>query len=450
MDKMVRLKKRVYEKMVDYSRYNFSQVQSDAFKVFFEISQEVPSLNDMYRISVLIPKCFFNVDCALYLSSEGGRARKICDISQGVILPGQAEEDTVMLSSTPYELDFCFLFPIRANMARAEVFPFPIVDGVFGMLRLCPLTQLSEQDLFYFEKYANRIGYNLHNRILARKNAEHINFIKNLVNDIGHNVIVPNMFFKAYLRRLWGKIKKNLEIEKEVKALLQQFPQPDNPVVEQVHRLLNEFADANQGIIEEYNNINKHYENSSLFLETLLRRSHFEQGRYVLEKRSCNFKVTIIDPQLNRVAPRLKERGIEINYAASGIPDAAIEVVADAGLISQVYANFLSNAVKYTRPVDDGVGNSYKYISYGMEEIKDFFSPGKNGIKLNLFSTGPHIPLEFRDKIFEEGFRGANRAEEAGTGHGLRFVKDVIDMHGGVVGYEPTWLGNNFYFVLPM
>ncbi|MBF0510096.1 MAG: HAMP domain-containing histidine kinase, partial [Deltaproteobacteria bacterium] len=77
-------------------------------------------------------------------------------------------------------------------------------------------------------------------------------------------------------------------------------------------------------------------------------------------------------------------------------------------------------------------------------------SPGKNGIKLNLFSTGPHIPLEFRDKIFEEGFRGANRAEEAGTGHGLRFVKDVIDMHGGVVGYEPTWLGNNFYFVLPM
>ncbi|MBF0550141.1 MAG: hypothetical protein HQK60_06365 [Deltaproteobacteria bacterium] len=215
MDKMVRLKKRVYEKMVDYSRYNFSQVQSDAFKVFFEISQEVPSLNDMYRISVLIPKCFFNVDCALYLSSEDGQARKICDISEGVILPGQAEEDTVMMSSSPDELDVCLLFPIRANMARAEVFPFPIVDGVFGMLRLCPLTQLSDQDLFYFEKYANRIGYNLHNRILARKNAEHINFIKNLVSDIGHNVIVPNMFFKAYLRRLWGKIKKNIEIEKE-------------------------------------------------------------------------------------------------------------------------------------------------------------------------------------------------------------------------------------------
>ena len=36
-----------------------------------------------------------------------------------------------------------------------------------------------------------------------------------------------------------------------------------------------------------------------------------------------------------------------------------------------------------------------------------------------------------------------------GTGHGLSFVKRAVEMHDGVVGYEPTPLGNNFFFILP-
>ena len=37
-----------------------------------------------------------------------------------------------------------------------------------------------------------------------------------------------------------------------------------------------------------------------------------------------------------------------------------------------------------------------------------------------------------------------------GTGHGLSFIRHVIEMHGGRVGYEPTQEGNNFYFILPL
>lgn len=36
-----------------------------------------------------------------------------------------------------------------------------------------------------------------------------------------------------------------------------------------------------------------------------------------------------------------------------------------------------------------------------------------------------------------------------GTGHGLTFIKNAIEMHGGVVGYEATQYGNNFYFIIP-
>jgi len=82
--------------------------------------------------------------------------------------------------------------------------------------------------------------------------------------------------------------------------------------------------------------------------------------------------------------------------------------------------------------------------------LKDHFSPGKDGIKFNMFTTGPHIPPEDRTHIFEEGYRGSNIDGEVGTGRGLYFVRNVIETHGGEVGYEPTPGGNNFYFILPL
>ena len=63
--------------------------------------------------------------------------------------------------------------------------------------------------------------------------------------------------------------------------------------------------------------------------------------------------------------------------------------------------------------------------------------------------TGPHIAVEEREKIFEEGYRGSNISNKPGTGHGLTFIRNAIDMHGGVAGYEANQYGNNFYFIIP-
>ena len=52
-------------------------------------------------------------------------------------------------------------------------------------------------------------------------------------------------------------------------------------------------------------------------------------------------------------------------------------------------------------------------------------------------------------RIFDEGFRLAQSESVAGTGHGLHFVKNVVEVHGGVVGYNADELGNEFYFFIP-
>jgi len=160
-------------------------------------------------------------------------------------------------------------------------------------------------------------------------------------------------------------------------------------------------------------------------------------------------KKDVIQPQLDRYIEQMKRMGISIDNRSSGIPESEIITVVDIGLVAQVYANLFSNAVKYTQEVTLDSGETRKYISYGHEIIKDFFGPEKDGVKFNVFSTGSHIAPDERDKLFNEEFRGSNVVSQPGTGHGLSFIKNAIEIHGGIVGYEATQYGNNFYFILP-
>ncbi|WP_028574139.1 sensor histidine kinase [Desulfonatronovibrio hydrogenovorans] len=432
-----RVQKRMHEKIDDYAEYDFTSIQSSALNVFFDLSQEFDSFEDLLSIIVLIPKVFFDLECSLYLLREG-QADKVATCFDACPLPNR-DPDSLVFFSTPKLRDNSLYLPIKGNKQLIDQIPFNPPHGLMGVLEIMPAQDLSRHERLFFEKFANRVGFQLHMRMISKKNREHLQFIKTLVKDIGHNVIVPNMFFKLFYRRLEANIKALGELKNELQAAY---------ALNEDQQIMAKMEYIHNGLQEHYAEIYRHYEQTSLFLETLLRRSHFEQGKYVLERKACNFKSQIIDPQVQRYSHEFKEKGIEI--ALAGVPDQEIEVVADPGLISQVYANLFSNAAKYTREVDDFAGNRVKFISYGWEHKPDYFGPDRHGIKLNVFSTGSHIQPEDREGLFREGFRAGNIGKEQGTGHGLFFIREIVELHGGVVGYEPTPLGNNFYFVLPL
>jgi signal transduction histidine kinase len=114
-----------------------------------------------------------------------------------------------------------------------------------------------------------------------------------------------------------------------------------------------------------------HNRNISLFVESLFRRRHFQEGRFIPQKRLCNFRKEIIEPQLERFRERFSSKGIAIDERLGGVPDESVVAVVDVGLILQVYANLFSNALKYTRVVYDTDGAEKKFIAYGQEILKD-------------------------------------------------------------------------------
>jgi signal transduction histidine kinase len=423
------IQKRVHEKMDDYREYSFSATEKRVLMIFFDLAQEFDSLEEFFCVSTMVPKLLFNIDSRMYLAQSKDEYQPV----------SSTENDSPVCIRVPLEMECTgghLFVPIRGNHEIIDQLPFKPEGDIIGCFEVYPVDDLSEHQMFFFEKYVNRVGFQLHSKLLRRKGQEHLEFVRNLVKDVGHNVIVPNMYFKLFYNRLRDKIENIKKLGEKVQDI-----EPDV--------LKKDLDEMYTSLVEQFNEIHSHYEQTSLFLETLLRRRHFEEGRYIVEKRPCNLFKQIIAPQVERYRSRLQERGIRIDLSMGGVPDKEIRIVADVGLLSQVYANLFSNAVKYTREAYFNDGSIDKFVAYGWQYLESCFSDGKCGLKMNVFTTGPHLSADDRGRLFKAGFRGDNSSMEYGSGHGLFFVRQVVELHGGIIGYEAQEGGNNFYFILP-
>ncbi|OGQ97261.1 MAG: hypothetical protein A2521_15940 [Deltaproteobacteria bacterium RIFOXYD12_FULL_57_12] len=452
------IRKRVREKTENYERYNFSQTQNNLLKCFFDLAQEYDSLQDLYRICVAVPLEYMAVETALYLlDDEEKNLRLVCNSREGIITDKRPVPTGIYLADEPYLTQVSYIVPIyrkpppnpAAEAEAAAEFPAPSLvqekSRIMGMFEIFATTELTPQEQFFLTKYTNRIGFRLHNRLVALQNIRHLKFINSLVMDIEHNVIIPNMYFRHLFNQLKKKIVEMEGLEKMMRSIMVSSGAASdecNGIIERVVAMRTDLAGYHR-------EIQKHHANVSLFLESLFRREHFEKGHLVLQPKRCFLEKEIIEPQLEQYQKRLQATGITV-LRPTDMTSVEFPIMVDVGLLAQVYANFFSNAAKYAETIIDYQGLPRKTVAYGRELLFDFFGPGQDGIKFNVFSTGPHLCVSDREILFTEGGRCSNSQRQPGTGHGLSFIKHVIEMHGGRVGYEPTEEGNNFYIILPL
>jgi PAS domain S-box-containing protein len=99
----------------------------------------------------------------------------------------------------------------------------------------------------------------------------------------------------------------------------------------------------------------------------------------------------------------------------------------DERLLSQVFTNLLTNAMKYTP--DQGRITVHTRAENGAE------GPWVAAV---IADNGPGVPAEEQPMIFRRFFRGrASRATgAAGTGLGLAICREIVDLHGGRITLE--------------
>ena len=438
----------IRDKEKDYSRYQFSQEQNNLLRIFSDLAQELESIQDFYRLCVTAPDDCLGLACALYLAEDKpGSFRLACDSDNGIPAVPAPVPEYLHVAEAPYASDGVYVFPVHRPENIVTVPEMPMEQGVLGFF-VVTLGEagLSRADLYFLDKYVNRIAVNLHGRLLTLQNAQHLKFINGLVMDIEHNVIVPNMYF----RHLFNNLKKSVsEVAGIEQAMTELKARSDELGGMDCVEILERVSHLHRQLVEQHQELQEHHSTTSLFLESLFRRDHFVQGHLVLRPRYCKVEEEIITPQLVHFSSRFAAREIIVEPPVD-MGDEELLLIVDVGLLSQVYANLFSNALKYAEAITDHRGQMRKAMTYGREFVPNFFGPSRHGIKLNVFTTGSHLRPDEAENVFMDGYRGEQFQKQPGSGHGLSFVKQVVDIHGGVVGYEATEEGNNFYFVLPL
>lgn len=109
----------------------------------------------------------------------------------------------------------------------------------------------------------------------------------------------------------------------------------------------------------------------------------------------------------------------------------------DAMQVKQVLVNLLANALKFTPPdgvVEVAVGPGAPASAHGGG------SPRRE-VEIVVSDSGPGIPEPDRERMFERGVRLGRDSLVPGTGLGLAVVRDIVELHGGVVRIDSTHLG---------
>jgi two-component system OmpR family sensor kinase len=116
------------------------------------------------------------------------------------------------------------------------------------------------------------------------------------------------------------------------------------------------------------------------------------------------------------VFPDTVRKGIDLGFEIAE----PVEIKAEPVMIATLIRNLIDNAVRFTPQggrVDIGV---YREGGDAVIQVED---------------TGPGIPLEDIDRIFEPFFRGS-RTTDDGTGLGLSIVKRIVDRLGGTIALD--------------
>lgn len=146
--------------------------------------------------------------------------------------------------------------------------------------------------------------------------------------------------------------------------------------------------------------------------DSLLDVQRLEEGSRLLNRTTSAINM-VVKSAIEQAEPLAAEKHVRIRQA---LGDDLPSLYIDTDMIERVVINLLDNAIKYSP-------------DYGIVTISTATS-GKE-VFVRVKDTGPGIPRESQDKIFDKFSRVKQRNMPRGVGLGLAFCKLAVDVHGG-------------------
>ncbi|MCW5797375.1 MAG: response regulator [Nitrospira sp.] len=170
-------------------------------------------------------------------------------------------------------------------------------------------------------------------------------------------------------------------------------------------------------------------------INDLLDRTRIETGQLTLSPAEVDLERCIAEV-LEQLRPLALEK--EQLFTAE-YPPSPVIVWADRDRLIQIVTNLVHNAIKFTQRA-------------GMVSVRVTTLQSAQA-SICVCDTGPGIPPEFLEKIFDPFFRMEQEARSGskGLGLGLSIVKTLVDLHNGQVAVRSQpGIGTEFSVILPV
>lgn len=137
------------------------------------------------------------------------------------------------------------------------------------------------------------------------------------------------------------------------------------------------------------------------------------------------------------VEPLSNDYGVKVSFDCQDVT-----VTGDQDRLIQMLLNLVDNAIKYTSLKDTGE-----------KKVKVSISKSKSHAIIEVSDTGPGMPQEALNRIFDRFYRvdkGRSR-KMGGSGLGLSIVKTIVDRHDGEISVESELgVGTAFTVKIPL
>jgi PAS domain S-box-containing protein len=198
--------------------------------------------------------------------------------------------------------------------------------------------------------------------------------------------------------------------------------------------------DGKTGAINEkqkdsLNRVQRQSKRLAALITDLLDISRIESGRIQMKQEPISL-MEVATQRIEEIRPQADAKSIRLSLIA---PERLPQMIGDEERIGQVFTNLIGNAIKFTP--EQG-------------EVVVKIKVDGNLLHVEVIDTGPGIPIEERQKVFDKFYQlsDVHTRPQGGSGLGLAITKGIIEEHGGTLWVDDGdhGIGSNFQFVLPL
>lgn len=218
-----------------------------------------------------------------------------------------------------------------------------------------------------------------------------------------------------------------------------EFRTPLTLIVGPIERALK--LSYNPQVIEQLHFVERNSKYLLSLVNQLMDFRKVESGKMEIVRNAGNF-LKLMNDLLVPFDAYASERGVTIERRFR-LP--SCELMYDEDAMHKVIVNLISNALKFT---PQG-GTITVYVTTLRQE-------GKEKLLLCIRDTGPGIPVEDIEKVFNRFYQSQNKTRssingQSGTGIGLYLCKRIVQLHGGTIcAKNNRGKGCSFRILLPL